>query len=202
MQIDRCLVDSGWGLSTDTVYRICKESLHSARMLPSKGIGITAAQKPMAEYQKRPGEKHGYNWYIVKSPRRRTGRYVLYDVNFWKTFYRERLFTVMGDKGSFSIWGSSPDMHFLFAQHLSSEFSVATAGRGRRVDIWQLQPGRENHWLDCVVGCMVGASICGSKMSKSVEAVAEVIKSNEIVTRVSPLPQRIVPLATRITPRR
>lgn len=202
MQIDRCLVDSGWGLSTDTVYRICKESLHSARMLPSKGIGITAAQKPMAEYQKRPGEKHGYNWYIVKSPRRRTGRYVLYDVNFWKTFYRERLFTVMGDKGSFSIWGSSPDMHFLFAQHLSSEFSVATAGRGRRVDSWQLQPGRENHWLDCVVGCMVGASICGSKISKSAEAVAEVIKNKEIVTRVSPLPQRIVPLSTRITPRR
>ncbi|NLT14736.1 MAG: hypothetical protein GXY05_10395 [Clostridiales bacterium] len=202
MQIDRCLVDSGWGLSTDTVYRICKESLHSARMLPSKGIGITAAQKPMAEYQKRPGEKHGYNWYIVKSPRRRTGRYVLYDVNFWKTFYRERLFTAMGDKGSFSIWGSSPDMHFLFAQHLSSEFSVATSGRGRRVDIWELQPGRENHWLDCVVGCMVGASICGSKISKSAEAVAEAIKNKEIVTRVTPLPQRIVPLSTRITPRR
>jgi len=108
----------------------------------------------------------------------------------------------MGDKGCFSIWGNSPDTHFLFAQHLSSEYSVATAGRGRRVDIWELQPGRENHWLDCVVGCMVGASICGIKISKSAEAVAEVIKNKEIVTRVSPLPQRIVPLSTRITPRR
>lgn len=207
MHIDRCLVDSGWGLSTDTVYNVCKESIHASRLLPSKGIGITASMKPMTEYQRRPGEKHGINWYIVRAPRKRTGRYVLYDANYWKTFYRERLLAVQGDIGSLSIWGSSTDTHFLFAQHLSSEYSVATSGRGRRVDIWTMHPGRENHWLDCVVGCMVAASICGCKLGGKDEVkskVAPYLPSKKVLGATGYIAPagRITPSHTRITPLR
>jgi hypothetical protein len=39
---------------------------------------------------------------------------------------------------------------------------VKTTGRGRAVDEWKLRPSAtEDHWLDCLVGCAVAASIQG-----------------------------------------
>ena len=35
----------------------------------------------------------------------------------------------------------------------------------RIVNEWRLKPGaHDNHWLDCLVGCAVGASMMGSSM--------------------------------------
>jgi hypothetical protein len=49
-----------------------------------------------------------------------------------------------------------------FAEHLTAEYRVKTEGRGRKVDEWKLRPQRsDNHWLDCLVGCAVAASIQG-----------------------------------------
>ena len=43
---------------------------------------------------------------------------------------------------------------------LTSEYRVKTEGRGRVVDEWKIRPeASENHWLDCLVGCAVGASM-------------------------------------------
>jgi hypothetical protein len=40
---------------------------------------------------------------------------------------------------------------------------VPTTARGRTVDEWKLKPGKpDNHWLDCLVGCAVAASMQGS----------------------------------------
>ncbi len=40
---------------------------------------------------------------------------------------------------------------------------MKTEGRGRAVDEWKLRPeATENHWLDCLVGCAVAASIQGA----------------------------------------
>jgi hypothetical protein len=42
---------------------------------------------------------------------------------------------------------------------------VKTAGRGRIVDEWKLRPDRsDNHWLDCLAGCAVCASMLGATM--------------------------------------
>jgi len=52
--------------------------------------------------------------------------------------------------------------HRLFAEHITAEYRVKTTGRGRTVDEWKLRPeSSENHWLDCLVGCAVAASIQG-----------------------------------------
>jgi hypothetical protein len=166
MRIQRCIIDSGWGRSTDSVYRAARESLHASIMLPSKGVGITAAQKPITEYRKNQGDKIGFNWWIPSARRKRSARLLEYDTNFWKSFFRERLSTAMGDPGSFSLWGSDEETHRMIAEHLASETSTPTAGRGRKVDIWKLTPGRENHFLDGVVGCMVGASLAGCELVK------------------------------------
>lgn len=161
LRISRCIIDSGWGRSTESVYRAARESLHAGILLPSKGVGITAAQKPITEYKKNIGDKIGFNWWIPSARRKRSARLLEYDTNFWKSFFRERLLTAMGDPGSFSLWGSDPETHRMLAEHLASETSTPTAGRGRKVDVWKMTPGRENHLLDCIVGCMVGASLSG-----------------------------------------
>ena len=167
MRISRAIIDSGWGLSTNTIYQVCRESRYAALLLPGKGIGIGAASKPITEYRKQPGDKIGYNWWIPGAVKKRTARLLEYDTNFWKSFFRERLFTSPGDPGSFSIFGSEPERHRMFAEQLASESSIPTAGRGRKVDIWKLSPGKENHYLDCIVGCMVGASVAGCVLNKT-----------------------------------
>ena len=50
--------------------------------------------------------------------------------------------------------------HDLLIDHLTSEYPVRTEARGRVVDEWK-KAGRENHWLDCLVGAAVAASIAG-----------------------------------------
>ena len=42
---------------------------------------------------------------------------------------------------------------------------MKTEGRGRTVDEWKLRPERgDNHWLDCLVGCAVAASMEGASL--------------------------------------
>ena len=40
---------------------------------------------------------------------------------------------------------------------------MKTQGRGRELDEWKLRtPGTDNHWLDCLVGSAVAASMQGA----------------------------------------
>jgi len=161
MYVERCVIDSAWGESTKTVYRFCKESPFARILIPSKGRGITAAQKPFSEYRRETGVKLGFNWRIFKVRGQVSARLFEYDTNYWKSFFRARLFTTAGDPGCLTIFGSDAETHRLLAEHWTSEVSTPTQGNGRRVDVWKLVPGRENHWLDAVVGCMAAASTLG-----------------------------------------
>ena len=164
LHIERAYIDSGWGRSTDAVFQFCRESQFAAILLPSKGQGITAAQRPFSEYRRNQGDKIGFNWMIPNVRKKRTIRYVLYDTNFWKSFYRERLLTAQGDPGSLTVYGNDEEHHRNLAEQLSSEISEPTTGRGRRVDVWKALPGRDNHWLDCLVGNYVAANEKGGCM--------------------------------------
>lgn len=166
LTISRCLVDSGWGESADTIYNFIRDSRLSTVVMPSKGVGINATVKPFSEYQRRPGEIISpYEWQIAPIKNKRHIRLMRYDTNFWKSFFRNRVMTSRGDPGDFSINAAKiNDRIRLLADQLSSEYSVVEASRGRRVDLWKLTPNKENHWLDCVVGCMVAASEQGCKL--------------------------------------
>lgn len=158
LRIDRCFIDSAWGETTNVVYSLCRESEFSAILLPSRGKGITAGRKPIAEYSRKPGDRFGDNWYITAPSQTRAVKLMQYDANFWKSFFRVRVLTSPGDAGSFSIYGSDYEPHRMLSEQLSSEYSIPTTGNERRVDEWNLIPGRDNHLLDCAVGCMVAAS--------------------------------------------
>lgn len=93
-------------------------------------------------------------------------RHVLVDTNYWKSFAQARLCVAKGDKGCLSLFESKD--HRLLADHLTSEYRVQVQARGRSVDEWKLRsPGRDNHWLDCLVGCFVGGSMLGASIAET-----------------------------------
>jgi hypothetical protein len=149
LRVEQCLVDSGWGRSTELVKKFCRQSPYAAALLPSKGMGIGAATNPMADWPHRPGERRGDNW-IVPAPKRGEGRLVLYDANAWKSFLFSRLAQPAGERGALTLYGADPEAHRLFAEHLKAESRVRTSGRGREVEEWRQHPHRpDNHLLDC-----------------------------------------------------
>ena len=168
LRIERCLIDANWGSSTDIVYQFCRQSAHAGTVMPSHGRFVGASSQPFSEYKRRPGDRVGHNWRMPNVQGKRAVRHVVFDTNFWKSFVHARLAVSMGDRGCLSLFGDNPDQHRLFAEHVTAEYRVKTEGRGRTVDEWKLRPERgDNHWLDCLVGCAVAASMQGVVLSES-----------------------------------
>jgi phage terminase large subunit GpA-like protein len=163
MRIDRCLIDANWGSSTDVVYQFCRQSPHSAVLYPSHGRFVGASSIPFSEYKRKLGDRVGLNWRIPNVHGKRAVRHVVFDTNYWKSFVHTRMVVAMGDPGCLSLFGDSRALHRLFADHITAEYRVRTEGRGRTVDEWKLRAAAvDNHWLDCLVGCAVAASIQGA----------------------------------------
>ncbi|MBX3397497.1 MAG: phage terminase large subunit family protein [Gemmataceae bacterium] len=176
MPISRILIDANWGQSTKTVYQFCRDSDFRGILTPSHGRGIGASGRPFSQY-KPNGLKAGVDWRHESGT---NGLHVSYDTNAWKSFVSERLATPLGSHGALGVFAGETGVklsprpaaarHRLLFEHLSSEFAVTTKGPWREVDEWKLQPGRENHWWDCLVGAAVAASIDGLKWSPAAAA--------------------------------
>ncbi|MBX3363927.1 MAG: phage terminase large subunit family protein [Phycisphaeraceae bacterium] len=163
VRIDRCLIDANWGQSSDVVYLFCRQSAFSGVLLPSHGRYVGASSLPFSEYKRKRGDRVGLNWRIPVVTGKRAVRHVVFDTNYWKSFIQARLAVPMGDPGSLSLFGHKPERHQLLAEHLTAEYRVKTQGRGRTVDEWKLRvDGLDNHWLDCLVGSAVAASMQGA----------------------------------------
>ena len=161
MQVERCLVDAAWGVSSSTVVAFCSRSQYSTVLMPSFGRGITADKKPYSEYRKVAGQTIGDFWLVSKN--RQNVRVIEIDTNFAKTLFSMRIRTAIGDVGAFQIWGKQHDVqtnaiHRNLSQQLCAEYAIPTAGRDRTVNVWRLFPGRDNHYLDCCAGCYAAAS--------------------------------------------
>ena len=167
MRVDRCLIDGNW--KSDVVYSFCRQSPHAALVMPSHGRGIVASSIPMGEYKRKRGDRVGLNWRVPTVAGKRQVRHAIFDANYWKSFVQARLAVSLGDAGCLSLFSARPrsrrapaDTHRLIAEHLTAEHRVQTTGRGRTVDEWKLRAdNRDNHWLDCLVGCAVGAAMGG-----------------------------------------
>ncbi|HNO80560.1 MAG TPA: phage terminase large subunit family protein [Phycisphaerae bacterium] len=165
VRIDRCLIDANWGQSSDVVYQFCRQSKHASVLLPSHGRYVGASSIPFSDYKKKRGDRVGLNWRIPKITGRRTVRHVVFDTNYWKSFVHTRLAVPMGDPGCLSLFGRNAEKHRLLSEHLMSEYRVKTQGRGRTVDEWKIRvDGIDNHWLDCLVGAAVAASMQGATL--------------------------------------
>jgi hypothetical protein len=160
MRIEKCLIDSGWGQSTDLVYEFCSKSPHAAVLMPSKGVGIAPGKTPLNEWNHSPGDRAGLNWRVRAMPGRRQCRHVLYDANFWKSCIAARIKTARQDPGSLYLFGREGEVHRLLLDHLSSEHPTLITANGRTVTQWDpISNGRDNHWWDCLVGSAVAANM-------------------------------------------
>ncbi|WP_458789194.1 terminase gpA endonuclease subunit [Adonisia turfae] len=163
IRIERCLIDANWGASTDVVYQFCRQSSLGGIVMPSHGRYVGASSIPFSDYKRKRGERVGLNWRIPVVTGKRAIRHTLYDTNFWKSFVHARLAVPMGDPGCLSFFGHDTETHRLLTEHLTAEYRVKTEGRGRTVDEWKIRAaGVDNHWLDCLVGSAVAASMQGA----------------------------------------
>lgn len=166
VRVQQLLVDANWGQSTQVVRTFAKRSPFAAVILPSHGRGIGASSQPLTEKTKHRGDRIGLNWRIGKLGDT-DHRSALYDTNWWKTFVAGRLRMSLGDPEAITLHQGN---HDLLIDHLTAEYPVRTEARGRVVDEWK-KAGRENHWLDCLVGSAVAASIAGLQPVASETAV-------------------------------
>ena len=163
MKIAKCLIDANWGQSTDVVYQFCRQSKFAGLVMPSHGKYVGASSMPFSDYRRKRGDRVGHHWRIPGITGMRAIRHVVIDTNYWKSFIHARLAVAMGDSGCLSIFGRDKTQHRLLADHLSAEYKIKTLARGRSVDEWKLKAARpDNHWLDCLVGAAVAASIEGA----------------------------------------
>jgi hypothetical protein len=163
VRIDRCLIDSGY--KPGIVHNVRQKI--GGVIMASKGVGIKAGNKPIITYQRKVGERYGHHWYIPNVSKSNEYPHIIIDTNYWKTFSHERFLTAPGDSGSLTLFGNSHAAHKLFADHIASaETWVKTEGHGRVVFQWDIKPNSpDNHWFDCLVGCCVGASMCGCTLT-------------------------------------
>lgn len=168
LKIDRLLIDEGY--QADVIHQFCRATPFNAIIMPSKGFGVKAGNKPLNEYEKRQGDKAGVHCRVSTAPGR-TIRHLLIDTNHWKSFVFSRFAAPMGGAGCLSLFGRDPVKHRMFADHMKAEFCVKTFGRGREVTEWAVKPGKpDNHWFDCLVGSacvasMLGCSLTGQAMN-------------------------------------
>lgn len=161
---ERIVIDANWGESTDVVKLFCRQSPHAAVLMPSHGKFIGATSRPLNDCKRQPGDRVGLNWRI---PGSKGTRHLLIDVNAWKTFMFSRLRVGMGGRGAWSLFGSESEDHKLYADHLSAEMPIEVEAKGRKIIEWKLKASRpDNHWLDCLVGVGVAASVQGASLKE------------------------------------
>jgi hypothetical protein len=164
LRIGLCLIDANW--QTDTVIKFCRDATHAAVIRPARGKYVGASSKGLNDREKKPGDLRGLNWRIPAVRGKREVRQVEFDTNYWKSFLQARLATAAGDRGALSLFAARPDQHRMLADHVTAEYPVTVGAKStaREIQEWKARLGRDNHWLDCLVGCCVGGSVLGAEL--------------------------------------
>lgn len=168
-------IDTKWGKASEVCKRFIRE-FNDQRVIAFQGHPFMPSNKQLEEYTSEAGWLFEHEqfphvkeskWVIKPYRGNESARYVLSDVNRWKTFLMKRFATPPGAAGSISLFEESPEFHKMFATHIAqSEFPESILARGMSKDCWKSKPGMEgeNDFLDCAVGCLCLASICGASL--------------------------------------
>ncbi len=155
LRVGQLFVDANWAQTAGVVRDFARRSQWGPRVLPTHGRFVGASGSTLSDRKPDKGERVGANWRTSTIHKQ---RHVLYDTNSWKTFLAARMKLPTPDPLAFTIHAGHHDM---LTEHLTAEYPTRVEARGRVVDEWRLFPGRDNHWLDCLVGAAVAASYVG-----------------------------------------
>ena len=156
LRVERLLVDRGY--LPKVVELACRRV--GEPMMPYLGRGITAKKAPIHAYRRQPGRRLGFYWWIPAPRESNADRHVIADVNYWKSFLRDRLTVGLATPGALTFYGKDARRHAMLAEHLTSEHGVTLRGPYGTVEEWG-EPTADNHLLDAVVGTAVAASTLG-----------------------------------------
>ena len=174
MHLDFGLVDANWGETSAAVRQACHaQSRAGLRVMPSHGVAFPASKRPISQWDRRRTKgRVGDEWHIPPPGRGAVQQHVVCDANRRKAFLDRRLATPRGDPGALSLFDAEPWMHKLLIEHLTSERRSLVSGPYGQLTVYNLLPGREDHWRDCLAGCCTAESILGGKLQASLAAAA------------------------------
>ncbi|TWT51831.1 Phage terminase large subunit (GpA) [Thalassoglobus neptunius] len=161
-RVAQTLIDCNWNQSTAITHAFCRARKN---FLPSRGRGVTSPDDTLINPRgkPKPGEIRGLRCKVVPKD---SGREVLYDSNYWKTFISNRLLVPVEDPSALTIFQAHPTSHKMFSDQVSAENHYRHKIKESEVDIWSLPPGdSDNHFFDCLAGAAVAASLTGLKLS-------------------------------------
>lgn len=172
--IDRILIDSKY---KPEIVESALRTIRGGTVIPSRGIGIKASNRPMSEWKKTPERKIFWH-YCDEKIKGRIYRSYLIDTNYWKSLLHNKLGMNPGEPRSISFWGTDKRFHRLIAEHCNAETVQLVSSGLNEVNEWREKPTRlDNHYFDCLTGCLVGALSVGIEM----EGVAQ--KSSRRIKR-------------------
>lgn len=155
LRVSQLCIDANWAQTAGVVRDFARRSSWGPRVLPTHGRFVGASGSTLSDKKPERGERVGFHWRTSTIQRQ---RHVLFDTNAWKSFLAARMRLPAADPMALTVHAGK---HEMLAEHLTSEYPTRVEARGRVVDEWRLFPGRDNHWLDCVVGAAVAASYAG-----------------------------------------
>jgi len=155
LRVGQMFVDANWAQTQGVVRDFARRSKWGPRILPTHGRFVGASGQTISDKAPDKGERIGANWRTSTIQRQ---KHVLYDTNWWKTFFAARIKLPIGDPQGITVHAGE---HEMLAEQLTSETPTRVESKVRVVDEWRLIPGRDNHLLDCVVGAAVAASFTG-----------------------------------------
>ncbi|WP_218933625.1 terminase gpA endonuclease subunit [Rubripirellula lacrimiformis] len=175
--IDKAGIDVGWKLVSHEVRRICRESVHRARLHPQQGKAYNAKSQ---HWQRIKGGKtrktRGLNCAFYNPPKGQRGNQeLLIDTNFWKTSFAESLSIPESSNRAVVLYNDTPSSHLMFGESCVSEKPIQKKDAdGNQFIAWEaVNSGQiENDYWDGAVGCMALASTLGVFEKNSPKATA------------------------------
>ena len=192
-------IDSGWGLYAVDVYKFCRRSDQRAILQSTKGVGIKATNgwfvDPIKKPKKGAVESVSGQWKLV--PTRIKTKLLRFDSNFAKSKLVGlfRLGVGSANETGFSIFQATKADLQVLVEQLTAEVSQRVKTKEREVDEFKEIPGRDNHFFDDLVGCVVLGHRKGAKFP-------ETLTRNETSPESQSQPQSKSPKSSRRNRRR
>jgi len=170
-QIDLLLKDWSDGGQKPRIESQIMASKHRARIRPSKGFGPKPGKKPVHDYGDKQRDRDTKSFWVE----RRTEQpvHVQFDANIFKANVARRLQTIVGAPSAMMFPGDNESELMLLAEHLTAERALPIVYDGSPGIVYEAIPGRDNDWLDCIIGSTVAASMLGCALSGEVVQVKE-----------------------------